>query len=666
MSSLPITHMTLYKHGVGYYVRRASLSGETVRLAFRVEEMNDILKSLTALDRQGGQVLGIDYPTPQSQEERLAGCSIRLADDRSLRDLLVGLRGRRVRLWLGNPSPDVAGEAPGAPEASHAEAAGNFAAGNIAAGTLVGLDEPSAEQPLAGGLVSLLVADTTRVLTVGLARVQGVEILDEQGAGDLRFFLETALGQDKFRQVTVRLTPGDHDLQVSYIAPAPTWRVSYRLVLDQIDDETALLLGWGIFDNRLEEDLSDISLSLVAGMPLSFVYDLVTPFTPERPEIEPESRVAPGPVEFGARLGAVPAATAVAAPMAAAPQAMEAELRMKDVMQSTAVTASGQDRAELFQYDIRTPVSVGRGQSAMVPIVGAELACHRDLLFNEAKLPGHPVATLRLNNQTGLTLERGPVTVLAANQYVGEAILPFTTTGAELAVPYAVELGISIQVSRQAGQQTHALALSGAYLRLEEWHIQRTRYQINSNVDRPVTVLIEHPRRRGLELFDTPEPVERTADQLRFAVPAAARAEMSLLVQERQLRRRQERLDKQSYSGLQRYLQAGLIDRHQHEALVRLLQLWEMLAQRQEALEQFETRRGRIEQTQKGIRENIQALDPKGKEGSMRQAYVDRLAETEAQLRALEAEEATAEAEIKRFEAEVEAMLASFAAEAED
>ncbi len=76
MTTLPITHMTPYKHGVGFFTRRAKLSGEEVRLSFRVEEMNDILKSLTAIDWSGGRVLGIDYATPQSREERLAGCTI--------------------------------------------------------------------------------------------------------------------------------------------------------------------------------------------------------------------------------------------------------------------------------------------------------------------------------------------------------------------------------------------------------------------------------------------------------------------------------------------------------------------------------------------------------------------------------------------------------------
>ena len=100
MQRLPITHVTLYKHGVGFFERRGEVDGEKITLSFRLEEMNDLLKSLTVIDEGGGQVLGIDYATPQSREERLAGSSIRLDDDRSLQDLLVGLRGRRVRLLL--------------------------------------------------------------------------------------------------------------------------------------------------------------------------------------------------------------------------------------------------------------------------------------------------------------------------------------------------------------------------------------------------------------------------------------------------------------------------------------------------------------------------------------------------------------------------------------
>ena len=542
MTSLPITRMTLYKHGVGFFERRVELSGEEVELSFHVEAMNDILKSLTAIDRGGGQILGIDYATPRSRKERLAACAIRLDNKRSLRDLLVGLRGRRVKLILDQ--------------------------GEEAAGTLLGLDEAGERHPLATSLVSLLMDQSAQVKTLGLGRVEGVEILDDRGASDLQFFLDTSLGQEDYRQVMIRLSPGEHDLSVSYIAPAPTWRVSYRLVADQEASESnsrALLQGWGIFDNRLEEDLKDISLSLVAGMPISFVYDLYKPFTPKRPVVEEEARVAAAPPEFvgagmaeAAELSDVMGELDMESAMAALE---EPALSRSALEQAVPVDTTGESLGELFQYAIGTPVSVGRGQSAMVPIISADLGYRKDLLYNGSKMPNHPVATLRLNNETGLTLERGPVTVIERGEYVGEAILPFTAVGGEVAVPYAVELGIKVREESGLTQEMRELRIKGVYLQFEEWQVLWREYQLSNRTSEPHRVLVEHRRSPQFERFDTPDPKEQTDEHFRFEVEVPPQGESKLKVSERRLLTRQEKLHKQTAQALKDYLDEGLMDR---------------------------------------------------------------------------------------------------------
>lgn len=644
MTTLPITRMTLYKHGVGYFERRARLEGAEVSLSFRVEEMNDLLKSLTVIDWGEGQVLGIDYATPQSREERLAGNSIRLGDTRSLRDLLAGLRGREVRLLLDQEE--------------------------TLAGTLLGLDELPEEQPLGDSLVSLLLSESTgagdsagsgEVRAVPLKRLRGVEILSDQAAGDLRFFLQTALSQDDFRQVTIRLSAGEHDLSVSYVAPAPTWRVSYRLVAGP-EAEEALLLGWGIFDNRMEEDLEEISLSLVAGMPISFIYDLYTPFTPERPEVEEEARVAAAPVDFA---GAVPEAEEVEerrlhaarpremAAMAAPAPAARRRMSRKELREAAPVTTSGQDLGELFQYNIDTPVTVGRGHSAMVPIVSDDLAYHKQLLYNGAKLPTHPVASLRLDNTSGLTLERGPVTVIEGGEYVGEAILPFTAAGAEFLVPYAVELNVHVREDGGTRREIRGLSISGAYLVVEEWDIRWREYQLNNSAGRSLSILVEHPRSARYDLFDTPEPAEKSDEHFRFAVELPAHGERTLRVGERRLLSRREQLERQSYVQLSHYLRDGLLDRETHARLEELLRLWEQIQEQQRRLQEVEQERQQVYQMQKQIQGNMGALSQTGREGTLRTRYVNQLEESEEQLQALAREEESVREEIERLEAEV-------------
>ncbi|MBX7235451.1 MAG: hypothetical protein K1X65_13785 [Caldilineales bacterium] len=629
MSNLPITHMTLYKHGVGFFQRRAALSGDKVDLTFRVAEMNDVLKSLTAIDWGAGQVLGVEYATPQSREERLAGCSIRLSDARSLGDLLVGLRGRRVTLLLDQ--------------------------GEAANGALIGLDEAPERQPLASALVSLLAADGQQVRAFALGRVQGVDIEDERGAGDLRFFLDTALSPETHRLVSIRLTPGEHDLSVSYVAPAPTWRVSYRLV---VEGERALLQGWGVFDNRLEEDLQGISLALVAGMPISFVYDLYTPFTPARPEVKEEGRVAAQPVEFDQALGSPPSeerSLRMAAPMTmAAPTRGRASLKAEAIEAAAPAQASGKDLGELFQYDIATPVTVGRGQSAMAPILAAWLPRRKDLIYNPAKFAKHPVATLRLRNETGLTLERGPATVIEDGAYVGEALLPFTAEGGEIVAPYAVELGAKLREESGQRREMRALRIEGAYLRVEEWEVRWRQVWLTNSTPKGLAVLVEHRRPQQYSLFETAEPKERTDEFLRFELAAAARAEASLLIQERRLVASREELQKQSYDNLSRYLQAGLIDQSTHDFVAGLLRLWEQVDTLKRRLGEVGAERDKIFKTQQQIQANMAALGQTGKEGSLRARYVDDLEASEAQLKALAQQEAEVQKEIERVEREID------------
>jgi hypothetical protein len=643
MTDLPIVHMTLYKHGVGYFRRRGNLEGESIKLTFRREEMDDLLKSLTVLDYVGGQVRGIDYDTPQSQAERLAGNSVILGDTRSVRDLLMALRGREVQLQVND--------------------------GSSLQGLLLGLDEAD-EKPLEQSLVSLLQKDSEKVAVVPLSRVEGVELHNATAAADLRFFLQTALGQETHRSITIRLSPGSHDLEVSYIAPAPTWRVSYRLVMDTAgaansQEPQTLLQGWGIFDNRLEEDLTDISLSLTAGMPVSFVYDLYTPHTPTRPVVKEENRVAAGPIMFEAALdeiaeeGMVMAAPAAPMPAMHRRAAVPSGVSPKTMAAAVESAATGKALGELFQYAVSVPVTVGRGQSAMVPIVSSSLNPKKDLIYNGTKMATHPVATLRFKNSTGLTLERGPVTVLENGEYMGEAVLPFTADKTEAVISYAVELGVHIKEDLSTESQLHGLQIKEGYLLHQLYDIRRTRYQVDNRTAQPKVVLIERNINPHHIIFDTPDPFEKTFDTHRYKVEAHPGKITELVVQERFLRVQREELRRQSYQGLQRYFENKFLDKETYEGLKALLDAWAEIGRLENVIAEQEKRRARIYKAQEQIQKNMGALAKEGEEGRLRGRYVKQLTQTEEELAEVDQIVTQTQAEIAQKQAHIEQMIAA-------
>ena len=57
----PITKVVLYKHGMGYLEREGKIKDDaTLSLAFRTEQMKDLLTSFFAVDLGGGRILRQD------------------------------------------------------------------------------------------------------------------------------------------------------------------------------------------------------------------------------------------------------------------------------------------------------------------------------------------------------------------------------------------------------------------------------------------------------------------------------------------------------------------------------------------------------------------------------------------------------------------------------
>lgn len=649
MAELPIKRIILYKHGVGYFERHGEFSGSSLRLSFPLEAMDDVLKSLVAIDRGAGQVLGVDFETPEDRRALLAKGSIHLSDDCSLVDLLRDLRGRRVRLIYGKGDDE-----------QHLE------------GVVVGVDYED-EKRIERAVVAVYQPELRSVSMLELEKLQRLDLLDEAAADDLSYFLRAAQSEEERRSASLHLTPGEHQLVVGYIAPAPAWRVSYRMLYEADDaggEDMLLLQGWGLFDNQLEEDLQEVKLTLVAGMPVSFRYRLYEPKTPQRPLFEDEERTVDRPLTFAS--APPPAAKAMArraAPAAFADQmAADAEAEelaaapagfgMAEMSEAVQVSAIGDERGALFAYEVGHPVSVGRGQSAMVPILSSRLACRRELLYNKRKLPKHPVAALRLENQSGLTLERGPVTVLENGDYAGEAVLPFTRAGGELIVPYAVELGITVSEEQRSERHMAGISIRNEYLLIEEYEFFISSYTLNSSLSQETTVVIEHEPRPGFTLADTAEPDERGAGFMRWKVACAAQAQTAFVVRERRLNERQEQVRSLSMQQLQRYMRGRLLSEELGTALGEIIGIYQRIGSLERQMRDIEKEREKIHKQQTMIQGNLQPLAREGSEGELRQRYVRELSSKEDRLLALSDQELSLQKQIGELQRDANQRLA--------
>lgn len=664
MTTLPVREMVLYKHGVGFFVREGSVTGESTALTFRQDEINDVLKSLAVFDKSGGQVLGIHYQTPMDIDARLASSSIRLSDQASLGDLLSALRGRQVRLAVVTDSNQP----------------------TYFTGRMLGTDDLTAEQDYYGGKhakhkrVSMVI-DGTSVVSFDWDKVSEVQILDGQSVHDLAYFLDTSMSEDMRRTVNVRLSAGDHELVVSYVAPSPTWRVSYRLVAE-IDTEgngetgTALLQGWGLFDNRLEEDLENVQVTLVAGQPISFIYDLYESRIPARPMVKDESRVAPGPVEFDAvaeslmdydgedeadeRERGITMPKRMMQSLAAPAPAMYNRAPAGGRASFGAATppaATAKDAGEFFQYAVTAPVSVKRGESALVPIIGSEIKYERELLYNRAKLPDHPVVALRFENTTGLTLERGPVTVVEDWDYKGEAIIPFTKDGSGVYVPFAVELGVRVSERNEHSTATTGLHIKDAMFVYEQYETSRTTYVIENTTTKPVSVLIEAPIDARWSLHDTAVPTVETATERRWKVSLPAQSKTEFVRQERLRTYRHEQVRLVRYHQLQEFTAQDWLDKAIRSSLATLLNEAAAVEKAQQQLRALDTEANKLAKQQEQQRANLGALQPTGKEAALRDRMLGQLEASQNRIEEIEQEVKTLNRQIAASEKQMDEIV---------
>lgn len=653
MANLPVREMVLYKHGVGFFVRQGEVSGEKVALTFRKDEINDVLKSLAVFDQAGGQVLGIHYQTPMDTYARLASSSIKLSQNTSLRDLLRDLRGRDCELIF------------------------EVTAGtqDMIAGRIIGIDEVQTEEEFSA-TVSILTYNGVQVFPYETLR--SLKIKDEQSSHDLSYFLDTSMSEDDRRVVTVRLSDGEHDLAVYYVAPSPTWRVSYRLVAETDDDGStgkALLQGWGLFDNRLEEDLDNVRVTLVAGQPISFIYDLYASRIPHRPTIEDESRVAPGPIEYagGAAMDMMYDEDSVSIPAsvrrrsgakmrsASSAPAPAPRMSMESVQSSTQVQSESKDAGETFQYIVTAPVSVKRGESALVPIIGSEVKYERELLYNASKLPNHPVASLRFDNDTSLTLERGPITVVEDGDYKGEAVIPFTKEKMQVYVPYAVELGVKVIENQRNYNTISGLKFEEKALFEQVYHTQKLTYTIENSTSKSQIVTIEAPTRSSFELYDTRQADVETAEYRRWKVSVDAHSTVDFVRTERILRYDRREISSLGYQHLSKYLENKWLDQHTFDQLKDILESHEVIRVKNKEIGELTIERQEIYQQQEQLRANLGALQSTGQEANLRNRLLKQLESTQDRLDAIDAEISRAKQTIVDTESKIQELMDSLA-----
>jgi len=719
----PLRRVTLYKHGVGYFERQGKVNGDQqVTFLFDAAQMNDVLKSLVALDLGKGPAQGkissVTFDSIKPVDKRLEefGISLDSTNATGLTSLLGQLKGARVEVRAG-PSP--------------------------ALGVVVGIEKRArtqgAEKTETQDLV--LVSDGGELRSITLDQIRGIKLLDAKLREDLEQYLSILQStiHKNLRKLTISTTgQGERDLFLSYVVEAPVWKTTYRVVLDA--KSKPFLQGWALVDNVQDDDWNDVTLSLVSGAPVSFIQDLQQPRYKHRPTVgAPEDiSVAPqipqaamsneiklvssgrggvaegvisdqsGAAVSGAtirirhvgtnaeiasttdsdgryRVRGLPQGlyaitveargfkkTNIGGVMVAAGRTTKNDLSidvgtvsetvevraeesrlntessmvsassMKDINSGVDIHVDTQEIGELFEYRIAHPVTIKRNSSALIPILQNQIEGESVSLYNRETREQNPMNALYLNNNTGLTLESGPLTIIENDTYAGEALTGRIKPNEKRFITYAVDLGCRVSVKEDEENQKVFLAeIVNGEFRLHYKQMKTTVYSLNNLTDRAKTVYIEHPydKAEKWQLVKTPKPVETTVKYHRFKVVAPPNTTTQFTVSEELPEINTYALTNITSNDIQVFVKSNYLTPQMKQSLESVSELKAQIAGLARQVGEKQVEIGLIAKDQERMRENLRALGKSEEEKQLVQRYVAKISQGEDQLERLRQEE---------------------------
>lgn len=517
-AELPLVRVVLSSAGLAQFLHAGSVSGGgSVELPVRLDQVDDVLKSLTVFDREGG-VGAVGLPGKQPLAELYRDLPFgpdALASPTALLNALVG---------------------------AEVEIAGPV----TATGRVFRVEPEEIALPNGGGTVTR----HRLSLMTGRGLVQAVlEDLTTLRFTDpeTRAQIERALaGQTRNRAKDRRtvsvgfLGDGTRRVALGYVVAAPVWKTSYRLVLPK-EGGTARLQGWAVVENLTGGDWTDVELVLVSGNPVALRQALYTAFYTDRPEVPvtTATRVMPRSDDAdaaeqrpkmyeGAAPRRMPApqvgqmqrmAPALAAPAAMPPPAPEAES-----MANLARASEAEEAATQLLYRFPAKVTVATGHTAMVPFVDRDVQATRTWLYQPETSARRPLAAVRIKNDGDTSLPPGIVTAFDGTDgtaaFVGDAQLPLLARGTFRYVTFALDAKTDIRREDLGIRRTTLGKAVDGELTLTTKSRRTLAYEITPPADEDREIVIEEARTDGFAPAPDQKGVEETPTRFRATVAA--------------------------------------------------------------------------------------------------------------------------------------------------
>jgi hypothetical protein len=315
--------------------------------------------------------------------------------------------------------------------------------------------------------------------------------------------------------------------------------------------------------------------------------------------------------------------------------------------------AAAQEMGDLFEYKMRQPVTIRKNESALVPILNAEVEAERVSIWNRGSSSGRPLRGVWLTNSSALTLDGGSFTVIDANAFAGEGLVESLKPGEKRLVSYGADLAVLVKASQGegSGRVTKIVAKDGVLIASQEdraaW-----KYTARNEDTSARTLIVEHPLRAGWAVGADPVPAETSPTAARYRVALPAKQDATLTVTERHAGDVSYRLTDFDDRAIAVLVRGGVSEAALRRAVQPLTDKRAELAAAEAKVASIDAQIADIARDQERVRENMKALRGSDEEKSLTQRYTRQLNEQEDRLARLgeDQKKASADRDARRRE----------------
>ena len=624
---LALKRVMLSSGGMGYFEYEANVEGDaTLKLTVSLQQVDDVLKSLVVYDDKGG-VGGLSLPGREPLAQAFKDLPFDQEPLGSPSQLLATLKGAQVTV---GGSRAIAGRIVSVQEET------------VALGNDKGTTTRTRVTLFTGlGLQQFILEDAENLQFADAALrdkvAQALVAIQGNRAKDARTIELSARGA------------GKRTVRVAYIVEAPVWKASYRLTLGA--DPTAArsaLQGWATIENMSGQDWKDVELTLVSGRPVAFRQALYNAYYVTRPEVPVEvaGRLMPGidrgSVEADQRnKGSAPAMPAPAPYRAQQERTMSpaAAPPPPPPVAAAAEQIEASDAATQVIFKFPRAVSVENGRTLSIPIIDRQIPALRMALYQGDTAARNPLAAIRLTNDGESGLPPGIITLYERDKagnvaYVGDARLSGFPVGETRLLAYALDEKITIERDVAQTDRLATGTISGGVLKLSRIVRQTTTYRVRGPAKEPRQLIVVQRRLPGWTLT---KPDAKGIDisegnyRIPFTLPGGDQTQTLEVVQE-QTQQQELRLVDGAADQIRVYAQAREFDAKTREALAKVLQLQQSVAEAQRRGAQVDAERQAIVQEQARLRENLARVPANS---DLQRRYLATLDKQESDLEAL-------------------------------